>query len=336
MINKLYIVLINFNGYQDTIECLESILKQRCSNFQVLLIDNSTSDDDVIQLSSWADGSSKNQIKTLYSEIVLPITAKPIDYSLVSEKESIIRKYTNKLLIIKAEENKGFAAANNIALRYVKKFGKAEDFIWLLNNDTILGPDTASNLVTELNKYTSDTDKILFGTPLIEYYEPTRMQAIGGKYNRFTGITYHIGSNTSIKEDLNFKSFQLDYPVGASMMFSHDFLKEVGLMNESYFLFYEEIDLAENAKRVGGRVEILDVRGVYHKHGKSTLATDKKEKPEFIDLTSLQSRILFSKRHYKNYLWSVKLFILTVTVFRRLLSGNFNRIPKIIKLVLTT
>ncbi len=336
MINKLYIILVNHNGYLDTIECLESIFKQNAENIKVLLIDNSTSAVDLYELVEWSNGNRNDYVNTDFPSIVLPPVFKPIDYVSINESDLLKKEYSNDLVIVETKKNKGFAAANNIALRYIEKFGRSDDFIWLLNNDTIIESDTINRLKTELKKETRGNDKVLFGTPLLEYYDPKKIQAIGGRYNKLTGITSHLGEKMPVNSDIVTGSFSVDYPIGASMIISHSYLKKVGLMNEEYFLFYEEIDWAERAKIEGGKVQILDVLGIYHKHGKSTLSIKKKKKTDFIDLTSLRSRILFSKRYYKNYLWSVRLFILTVTILKRLISGNFNRIPKIIKLVFTT
>lgn len=335
MINKLYIVLVNFNGYQDTIECLESIFKQDNQSLQVILVDNSNSDTDLNELSSWSEGNYNEEIKTNFPSIVFPLIQKPIDYAVFLENQLLKKEYLNKLLIVKAEENKGFAAANNIALRYIEKFGSLNDFIWLLNNDTIIDADTIGQLQVELIKNIEGAEKVLFGTPLMEYYEPQKTQAVGGKYNKITGITSHLGEKIRIKRDLIIDVFAVDYPIGASMIISSNYLKKIGLMNEEYFLFFEELDWAERTKKNGGSVHILSVFTVYHKQGKSTKSYRNKQKSEFIDLLSLKNRLLFCKRYYKKHLWSVKLFILSVTVFRRLISGNFNRIPKIIKLVFT-
>ncbi|MHA7059254.1 glycosyltransferase family 2 protein [Aquimarina sp. M1] len=337
MKNKFYIILVNFNGLQDTIECLESLYHFEDQNFHIIIIDNSNLYNDFDDLKNWASGEKQFEINTTFPQYVKPLIGKSLDYVSLQEEDLENKFFEQKLLIVKAKENKGFAAANNIALHYIKKFGSSDNYIWLLNNDTIVAPDTLHQIKEKLKNISKkEIENTLLGTPLLEYDQPSKIQTIGGKYHKFSGITSHLGEGRSPIDNIKINNYKVDYPIGASMIISIAFIKKVGLLNEEYFLFFEELDWAERAKKIGGKVRVLDVFGVYHKQGKSTLSVEKNKKTDFIDLTSLRNRILFSKRYYKNYLWSVKFFILTVTIFRRFKSGNFYRIPKIIKLVFTT
>ncbi|WP_299259046.1 glycosyltransferase family 2 protein [uncultured Aquimarina sp.] len=334
---KFYILIVNYNGYQDTIECLESLYHLGNQNFQTIVIDNSNLDNDFDHLRAWANGEMSFESDTNFPQYVKPLVNKPIDYISLQEEKLEKQVFGEKLLIVKAKENKGFAVANNIALRYIQKFGSSDDYIWLLNNDTVVASDTMNQIKEQLKRISrEEIESTLFGTPLREYYEPIKIQTIGGKYHRLSGITSHIGEGLSYTDDFKIDNYKIDYPIGASMIFSMAFLRQVGLMNEEYFLFFEELDWVERAKKIGGKTSIIPVFGVFHKHGKSTLSKNKKQKTEFIDLLSLRNRILFSRKYFKNYLWTVKLFILTVTVLKRIFSGNFGRIPKIIKLIFTT
>ena len=72
------IIMLNWNGWQDTIECLESVLKLEYSNFNVILIDNDSSDDSIIQIKNWANGQSDHTIGTNYPDIVTPPIEKPL------------------------------------------------------------------------------------------------------------------------------------------------------------------------------------------------------------------------------------------------------------------
>lgn len=336
MNNEIYIILVNHSSSEDTIECLESILKQDYNNYQVIVIDNSKSVEHLNKIKKWSDGNYNEKIITEFPEIVYPLSKNPVSSALVTEDNFFNSKLKEKLLLVKAINNNGFAAANNIGLKYIKKFAEESSLIWLLNNDTIIEHDSVKNIHSQIQYYGDLKDKILFGTPLIEYYQPNKIQAIGGKYNRFFSLTSHVGEGLPINTKINIEEFNVDYPVGASIVISKKMLSEIGFMNEDYFLFFEELDWVLKLKKINGKIEILNIFGVYHKQGNSTKTKtiNSKFKSEFIDLLYIKNRILFTRLYYKRYLISVIIFILTVTSAKRILAGNYKRAFKIYKLVL--
>lgn len=335
MTSKLYIVIVNYNGFSDTVECLGSLLNSTDQNFQIFIIDNSEEVNEYNSLIKWANTEIPNQITTNFPDLVFPETHKPLDNIALSEHELLEQKWNNQFVFVKAKKNNGFAAANNIGLRYLLQYHEKNSFVWLLNNDTVIDINCIKNLKNQYHQHSQEGIITLFGTPLIEYFKPETIQAIGGRYHKLTGTTSHIGKDLPIDLFSAFDNSKIDYPIGASMITSFNFIEKVGLLNEEYFLFYEELDWMERALKLGGTVTVLPNLGVYHKHGKSTLTTRNKKKSEFIDLLSLKNRILFSRTYHKNYIWTVKGFILTMTLMKRLLSGDLKRIPKIIKLIFT-
>ena len=150
-------------------------------------------------------------------------------------------------------------------------------------------------------------------------------------------MSSHFGEGNA-KEDYDTKfdevAKKIDYPTGASMLIKMSFLRELGLLNENYFLFFEELDWVSRAKVIGGKVLILNCFGVFHKQGESTKSKFKEKKSEFIDLVALNSRILFARKFNKENLQLIQLSILTLTLGKRALQGNFKIIPKIIRLVI--
>jgi GT2 family glycosyltransferase len=330
--HKAYIVVVSYNGTQDTIECLESVLKLNHSNFQVIVIDNSLTTEPIENLEAWAKGTDV-KITTPFEDLVYPPENKPLDYAVIAENDFLHQEHQQKLLFVKANHNNGFAAANNIGLRYIMQYGDKEALIWLLNNDTVVEKNTLALIVEGIEEKVYP-DTLLFGTPLLEYYAKGTIQALGGKYNKYTGTGYHVAENEPVPQVWDpILPNTVDYPVGASMLIKQGFLKKVGLMNEEYFLYYEELDWVYRAKKQEGYCVILPVYGVYHKQGASTVKSKVTKKSEFIDLLSLKNRLLFARKYNKDTAWMVALFILGVTVPRRILQGNFKIVPKIVRLV---
>jgi GT2 family glycosyltransferase len=330
---KVYIILLNYNGFLDTMECLESILKLDYENFQILVIDNSETPTSFENLTNWALGNI--QVKeTAFENLVFPLEQKPVSFGKTTEDEFLSKELNYKIVFVKANQNRGFSAGNNIALKYILKFGKKDSYIWLLNNDTLVDKEALSVIVGQMSLH--QEEKCIYGTPLLDYYNPTTIQLIGGVYNKQTGLSSHFGEgNAKDDYETNFDEVvkKIDYPTGASMQIKMPFLRKLGLLNEDYFLFFEELDWVSRAKVIGGKVLILNYFGVFHKQGGSTKSKFKEKKSEFIDLGFLNSRILFARKFNKANLPLIQLSILTLTLGKRVLQGNFKSIPKIIRLV---
>jgi GT2 family glycosyltransferase len=314
-------------------ECLESILKLHYETFQVIVVDNSDTTESFENLTNWALGNL-TVVETAFENFVFPLVQKPVDFCTISEDEFLKKELNPKIVFVKANQNKGFAAGNNIALKYILKFGTPDSYIWLLNNDTVVDKEALSFIVEQMSLH--QEGKYIYGTPLLDYYNPTTIQLIGGVYNKKTGLSSHFGEGKTKEDyDSNFDEIvkKIDYPTGASMLIKMPFLKELGLLSEDYFLFFEELDWVCRAKVIGGKVTILNYFGVFHKQGGSTKSKFKEKKSEFIDLISLNSRILFAGKFNKENLRLIQLSILTLTLGKRALQGNFKIIPKIIALV---
>ena len=79
---KVYIIILNYNGWENTIECLESVLKIDYSNFQIIICDNNSTDNSFEKIIEWSEGYRVVE-KTLYKNIIYPLEIKPIDYDII-------------------------------------------------------------------------------------------------------------------------------------------------------------------------------------------------------------------------------------------------------------
>ncbi len=112
---KVTIVIINWNGWEDTIECLESLYRIDYPNYEIIIVDNHSHDDSVKKIKDYSKGK--------------------------------------ELIIIENEENYGFAGGNNIGIQYALKNFKPK-YILLLNNDTIVDEDFLEELINAGEKDT--------------------------------------------------------------------------------------------------------------------------------------------------------------------------------------
>jgi GT2 family glycosyltransferase len=290
---KVYIVLLNFNGTLDTIECLESLLKLAYKNVQIIVVDNSPSSTPFENLINWANGLS-NEVETQFDELVYPLSTKPLLYKALSEDELYSDNFTENILFVKAKQNRGFSAGNNIALQYIKEKGEDNSLIWLLNNDTVVPNDSLSHLVSCFLK--NDNNGIV-GSTLVYYDNPNIIQSVGGKFNTKFYITSHILEGKK-RNEVQIESKIQDYIVGASMCISKNFLETIGLLDEEYFLYYEEVDWAFRAKKLGLINYNCPESIVYHKEGKSIGSSyNYKERSFFSEKQIFISRKRFIKKH---------------------------------------
>lgn len=288
----VYIVLVNYKGYKDTIECLESLLKLNYQNFKVIVVDNDSQNNSVEHILEWASLSSNINfdVPPVLNNYVYPLNDLVLDISVFDEDSLIDSFILSKFNIIKAKKNKGFAAGNNIAIRPL--LSSPDCYFWLLNNDTIVDNDSLSYLVD----YASKDNKIgILGSKLLYYSAPDTIQALGGILNKWNFTSTHLFEG--VKDNIAIIDISPDYIVGASMFISSLFFQSVGLMDENYFIYYEETDLAIRAKKSGWLISVCQQSKVYHKEGKSIGANTKKK--SFISIYyGIKNRFLLSKKFY--------------------------------------
>ena len=147
---RVYVALLNWNGWGDTLECLESLFRSDYSDFQVIVCDNGSEDGSMDHLEAWAEGrvdiagGCRDQRLARFS---FPPAPKPIPYVVhgrgAAEAGGGGSDSSARLILIESGANLGFAGGYNIALRYALA---RDDFayIWLLNNDTVVNGDALS------------------------------------------------------------------------------------------------------------------------------------------------------------------------------------------------
>lgn len=327
MDSKVYIILLNYNGWQDTIECLESVLKSHYENYQIMVVDNDSPNNSMDYIINWAEGKQE----VVYDEnsqlmyLSQPHEPKPLDYVFYKKEEALSggdrekeSKLNNPIIFIQSGENGGFAAGNNVGIKYALAKDDFE-YVWLLNNDTVI----EKNSLSSLEEYATKNDLGISGSTLMYYHEPQEAQAYGGTVNKFFGTGSHILDKNEIEN-------KLDYVVGASFLINKKVIDKIGLMPEEYFLYYEETDYCFNARNSGFKLGIALDSIVYHKEGGSSGGlVDISNKNEFIDVLSLKNRIKFHRKYLGGGigLWSGMM----MAFLNRVKRGQFNRIFKVLK-----
>jgi GT2 family glycosyltransferase len=227
-----------------------------------------------------------------------------------SSDESVvrIREAAPEALLLESGSNLGFAGGNNVGIRHALS-GKV-DYIWLLNNDTEPRPTALAELVA---KAASNPRMGEIGSVLLYAHDPTRVQAWGGgRVSLWTGRSEHA---LCPQDDGWFQ-----YITAASVLLPRAALDEVGLLDEGFFLYWEDGDLSFRLRSRGWQLGVAAESIVLHKEHASTGRNRR-----LIDRYVVSSGIRFLHKHSPAPWISIALF-LSLRICKRLLTGQFSRL----------
>lgn len=174
---------------------------------------------------------------------------------------SVIKERYPEVNLIKSKTNLGFAGGNNLAI--VQATG---DYILLLNNDTVVTPGFIEPMIDTFKRH----PQVGIVSPKIVFYYSDNLVQYAGT-NQISTITCR-GETIGYKQK-NDARFDVEYKThlshGACMMISRKALKKVGIMDASYFMFYEEYDYCERVKKAGFEIYYNGHSSILHKQSVS-------------------------------------------------------------------
>ena len=236
---KIFVTILNFNGNKDTHECLQSLeaINKEDFDLSVVVVDNAS-----------------------------------------KEKFAENKKYQKFILkIIRSEKNLGFAGGQNLGIKHALENGA--DYVVVLNNDVILD----KNLISELLKTFQEEKDCGIVSPKIyfskghEFHKDRYLESELGKVIWYAGgkmdwgniLASHRGVD-EVDKGLYEKVEQTDFASGCCEMIKRDVLEKVGLFDERYFLYYEDNDLSQRAKKMGFKVFYQPKGILWHLNAGST------------------------------------------------------------------
>lgn len=238
---SVYIIILNWNRLNDTLACLKSLEESsNCGfNLHVLVVDNGSTD------------GSVNALKKYKSDEF-------------------------ELSTIENGENLGFAAGNNVGIKYALKEGA--DFLLILNNDTQVDKNLLREFLAAAEKYPDVgifTPKIYFakGFEFKRNYKKDDLGKViwsaGGDidWNNVYATNRHVDEVDSKHLDMDTVS---DFATGAAMFLRADVVKKYGNFDDRYFMYFEDVDLCERYKRAGGKVMYVSKCRLWHKVAQSS------------------------------------------------------------------
>lgn len=294
--NSISVVLINYNSWEDTVECVKSLFNSDFKNFSVVIVDNKSTN------------NSTKKLEECFNE-----KFKKIFISFDYDDNFSSNDYSNKkIFLIKNKDNVGFSKGNNIGIKFNKEILNNK-YIWILNNDVEVDKNAMKYLVDYSN---DDLDKNFLGVTIIEYYNRELIQCTcGGRYCRFTTMSKNSNKGVNIKE-LDKLRDKSNYISGCSIFGSKDLFEKVGNFSTDYFLYFEEMDLMIKSKKNKIGKKWVKNAIIFHKEGASIGSKNlKRKKSEFSEYQSNISCLIFNKKHYR-IMW--QFYILNRYILKRL------------------
>lgn len=270
---NLVCIIVNYNSAALAVSAIESSLEDITANQgHIVLVDNLSPNNDA------------GQLKTKIAE----------------------RSWTDLVSLVCSKDNRGYGAGNNIGFEYIKKMGWNPQYLYLLNPDTHLKPKAISALVDVLEK---DAKVAAVGS---------RLEAENGSVHtsafRFPTLWREFISASSFS--LLFKMFpkaviapppktircETDWVAGASVLFRTSVFEDLGGFDETFFLYYEEVDLMLRLHRAGWTTVYCPDSQVTHMEGQSTgLSQGKTEHKKVPGYWFDSWRHYYRKNHGRRY-----------------------------------
>ena len=283
---KLSIVIVSYNTKELLADCLNSIKSaQKHADTEIFVVDNNSQDGTVDHLN----------------------------------------QYFQWVKLIVNRKNLGFSKANNQALKKA-----SSKYILVLNPDTKIAKDTIVSMINFMDKNLKvgiGTCRVLLANGKLDRdcrrHFPTPWRSLthfSGISNLFSGSKlfdeYYMGY---LKDDLE---HEIDSCVGAFMFIRRSALEKIGLFDENFFFYGEDLDLCYRFKQSGYRIVYTPITTIIHYKGaasgmKSTSAhltkATNQSKVRAIRESTRAMRLFYKKHYMQRYPWIVTWFIITTT-----------------------
>ncbi len=264
---NIFVIIVNWNGKEDTLACLASLGKLDApfekaqggqnAKLKVIVVDNASKDGSVI---------------------------------------AIHKKFPD-VEVIEAGENLGFAGGNNVGIR--RALAEGADFVWLLNNDTLVDKEAVSIAKVFADPAVGVAGSKIYFAKGHEYHKDRYAGDEQGKVIWYAGglIDWDnmYASHRGV-DDVDHGQYdtveQTSFVTGCSMMVRREVFERIGLFDERYYLYLEDVDLCLRAVRAGFKIIYVPTSVVWHLNAGSSASGS-----ELHQYYQTRNRLLLGRRY---------------------------------------
>jgi N-acetylglucosaminyl-diphospho-decaprenol L-rhamnosyltransferase len=267
--SRLWVVIVNYRTAQLTLDCLAALSQEQATlGITVAVVDNLSEDDSVERLS----------------------------------QEIAAHQWQPWVSLLPLSSNGGFSFGNNAVIRQALGSPNPPDYVLLLNPDTVVRPHAIAKLVEFLDTHPQiglagsrleDPD----GTPQFSAF---RFPSFWNEFDHGLriGLISQLLQQHLITLPLSDRPCPADWLAGASLMVRRQVFESVGLLDEEYFLYFEEVDFCRRAKQAGWDCWYVPDSRVVHLVGQSSGVTDTKRSPQRRPQYWFNSRRRYFLKHH--------------------------------------
>lgn len=262
------VVLVNFNGAEVTLPCIDSLRRSTWKSWFAVIVDNGSSDDSAARL---ADACGP------------PVRAESPQQSPPPDGAAIW---------FATGENLGFSGGNNAGIRHALAAGARS--VLLLNNDTLVQPDTLEQMVRRL----ASSQRIGAVTPLIAFQEPAdRVWSAGGHYSLWIGKARHDGWHLRVDDPTLAQPRLCTFGTGCALLLRRETLDRVGGFDDDLFLYNEDVDLSLRIASAGWQIAYEPTARIIHCEAWST----RKASNQFRRVHAITRNLLLVHRKHRRW-----------------------------------
>jgi N-acetylglucosaminyl-diphospho-decaprenol L-rhamnosyltransferase len=208
-------------------------------------------------------------LRSVFGSVGITFEVHVVDNGSSDGSAELVERDFPQVRLTRSAQNRGFAAANNCVIREA-----SGEFVLLLNPDTVVSPTTIANMV-EFMRSREEVGicgpKILFGDGRFQscgYQFPTLMSELRLSSKLDKLLRRLIGDAPTLRQATS--PFEADWVDGACFLIRRKTIDEIGLLDEQFFLYNEELDWCRRARTAGWRVYALPTVEMIHHQGKSS------------------------------------------------------------------
>ena len=254
------LIILNWKGWMDTIECLESVYQINYPNYDVLIVNNGT-EDSLNNIKEYFGNDVLGSGLFKHSQMNISTEILNVSIKLVGNEKSpeYSDSYINKqLILIDNQKNCGFADGNNIGTQYALT-NLVSDYVLLLNNDTLVDKNFLNELVNVAENHVNAGS---VQSLLLKSDEKSTVDSSGQQMLTWGAKEISEPIETPTKQEI-----EIFGACAASALYRGDLIKKIGLFDSDFFVLLEDVDLSWKIRLYGLKSYLAVNSVVYHKRG---------------------------------------------------------------------